>query len=809
MRKSAGFSAAAVLSLAVAIGANTAVFSVADAMLFRPLPYPDADRLVMLRSVSPSRGLFNERVAGANFLDWQAASRSFDAMAAYRWRTVDLTGGDRSERLRGLMIAGKFFDVLGVRQMLGRTFTTEEQLTNARTIILGRSVWQRRFGSNPRLVGQPLDVNIINLNHGGSTPHEVVGVITIDVHFPPLTEDFQLGASGIDETIYFWTPMTIPITGREFRDIDVIARLKAGVTVRQAQAEMDAIALGLAEAHPETNKGWGVAVAPLRDHVLGNSRRAIILLSVSAALVLLIACANVASLMLARSTARQKEVAVRTALGASRLRIFRQFLAEASLICLVAAAFGILLTFWVIGVVRPFLPLDMLAGMELTVDLRVLIYTAFATIMSAAVTGVIPSLRLSRTNLGEMMKSEGRAATTGPSRQRIISTLVVCEVSLTLMLLIGTGLLVKSLSKLWQVDAGFDPHHLLTMTISLPNNKFEWKHNSVFAREVIDAAEQLPSVENAAVIQGIPMRTGSFFATLQLEGQPLPPPAERPISRVRVVSPGYFRVMKIPIIAGREFEPRDEVGEIGKPPNVIISQTFAERLWPGERALGKRMRYPDSDAPWFTVVGIVRDVKYSGLNFQPEPELYFPERLFPQSAITLVVRSQSNPLNLAPAIQTRIREIDREAFTTDIKTMEQLMSDTVAPRRFSTVLITAFGLVSLALALTGIYGVIAYSVAQRTREIGIRVALGALPRDVMMLAIRAGLAPGIVGAVLGLVLALALTRLLSTMLFEVNPLDLSIWAGVSVLLVTVAAGAGYLPARRAAAVDPTIALRAE
>jgi putative ABC transport system permease protein len=527
-----------------------------------------------------------------------------------------------------------------------------------------------------------------------------------------------------------------------------------------------------------------------------------------AAFVLAIACANIASLMLARGTARQKETTVRVALGAGRIRILRQFLTEAGLFCGIAAVFGTLLTFWVINFFRPLLALKALAGMELAVDLRVLIYTAVATIMSAIVTGVLPAFRLSRTNLGEMMNSQGRAVTMGRSGQRTVGLLVISEVSLTLMLLMGTGLLVKSLSKLWNVSPGFDPDHLLTMTISLPNNKFDWGHNSVFARQVIEAVEQLPSVDKAAVVQGIPMRSGSFFATLQAEGRALPPPAERPISRVRVVSPGYFRVMKIPIVAGREFEPRDEIGERGKPPNVIVSKTFADRFWPSERALGKRLRYP-SDTFWFTVVGIVGDVRYSGLDGRPEPELYFPEALFPQSAITLIVRSRINPLNLASRILECIRAIDREAFITDIKSMKQLMSDTLAARRFSTLLITAFAFVALILAVTGIYGVIAYSTAQRKTEIGIRVAVGARPRDVTLLAIKAGLAPAILGMLFGSLLTLASTRLLSTMLFHVAPFDLGVWTATSLILMTVATAAGYIPARQAAAIDPVIALRAE
>jgi len=806
LRNSAASTVVAVLSLAAGIGANSAIFSVGNAMLLRALAYPDADRLVALRSGNPARGLPDERTAVADLRDWQTQTRSFEAIAGYRWRTVDLTGADRSERLRGLAVTREFFDVFRIRSMIGRTFTGQEQSDGSRVMVLGRGLWLRRFGSDPDLIGKPLDVNVINLNHVGPTQHTIVGIVTTDVHFPPLTADFQLGASSIEETVDFWTPVSFSTTGREGRELDVIARLRPGVTVVQAQAEMDTIAHDLADAYPASNRGWGVAVVPLRDHVLGSTRRALLLLSVCTGLVLLIACGNVANLLMARGIARRKEVAIRAALGAGRFRIARQFLLESALIALLSGGVGILLTFWGIGLLLPFTPPAIPLARGVTIDATVLGFTLLVSSITALMTGIVPAVRLSRANPAEMIRVEGRTASR--ERNRIAGALVASEVAMTIVLLIGTGLMVKSAAQLWQVDPGFDPHNLLTMTISLPNNKFDWKHNVVFSRQVIESVKAMAQVRNAAVIQGVPMRSGSFQSTLEIEGKPAPPPAERPVTRIRVVSPGYFQVMKIPILSGREFNERDELGKIGIPPYVVVSRTLAERHWPGQDAVGKKMRTaPNAD--WFAIVGVAGDVRYAGLDRNPDPELYFPEGLFPQAAITLLVRTEVDPSSKISEIRTRIHEIDQEAFVTDIKPMSNLMTDSVSPRRFSTMLLILFASVALVLALTGIYSVISHAVVQRRIEIGIRMALGADRKSVVGLMVRHGVLPAVGGIGLGLAGAFMVTRFFSAMLFEVRPLDTGTWIVVSLLMLAVSALASYIPARKASAVDPSVALRPE
>lgn len=805
--------AVAVLSLAVGVGANAAIFGVGYAMLVRPLPYARADRLVILRPMNPSHGVIWTTVAPANLLDWQAQAKSFEAIAGYRWRTVDLIEGDRSERLRGLHITPEFFKVLDV-PLMGDTFSPNDPRRplpsrggGRSEIIIGRGLWQRHYGSDAHLLGKVLDINIINLSRVGSTPSFVVGIALSDVHFPPLSADFNLSVSGISDSVDFWVPELLDPGRRDNGDLDAIARLRPGVSLEQAQAEMDTISRNLAAAHRETNDGLSVRVVPLRDHVLGGSRRVLWLLFAATGVVLLVACGNVANLFLARAATRQREVAIRAALGAERLRILSQFLAEAAWIALPAGAIGVGLAYGSLVLLRPLIPAGVPLAQEATVDGAVLLFTLIAASLTAVITGIIPAFRVSSANPGDLMKLEGRSSTAGRGRQRLVAILVASEVAMTLVLLIATGLMVKSANQLSHVDPGFDTQHLLTMTISLPNNKFEWRHNVVFSRQVIRSLEAMPEVRDAAVIQGVPMRAGSFYTSFSIEGRP-DTPVNQPSGRIRVVSPGYFGVMKIPILSGRDYSEHDEVGEVGSLPSVIVNRALAERFWPGQDAVGKRVQMSWKSSP-SSIIGVVGDVRYSGLDADAGNEIYLPEGLYPQSAITLVVRANREPVPLYPEMRRRIVEIDKDAFVLDVKPMTQLMSELLAPRRFSTVLLSTFGVVALILSLAGIYAVIAHSVAQRTVEIGIRIAMGASPARVTGLMLRYGLWPAMCGMALGWAGALAITRLFSTMLFGVGPLDLPTWILVSGSLLAVACVASYLPARRACGVDPVVALRAE
>jgi predicted permease len=805
----------AVLSVAIGVGANAAIFSVGYAMLAHPLPYKDADRLVMLRSTNPSHGVFWTTAAPANLLDWQAQAKSFEAIAGYRWRTVDLTGGDRSERLRGLHITPEFFRVLGV-PLMGETFNPNlvaafaysNDAQRPSQIIIGSGLWRRRFGSDAKLLGKTIDVNIINLSRVGATPTSVVGIALADVHFPPLSADYNLGVSGIGDSIDFWVPEFRDAARRDNGDLDVIARLRPGVSLEQAQAEMDAISRNLAVAYPKTNTGLSVQVVPLRDQVLGGSRRVLLLLFACTGFVLLVACGNVANLLLARATTRQKEVAVRAALGAARLRILRQFLVESVLIALPAGAIGIALAYGGLVLMRPLIPADVPFAQNATLDRSVLLFTLIVASVTALITGIIPALRVSFANPGDVMRLEGRSSTSGRGKQRLVAILVASEVAMTLVLLIATGLMVKSANQLWRIDPGFDAQNLLTMTISLPNNKFEWRHNVVFSRQVMRSIGAMPTVRDVAVIEGVPLHAGGFNTSFDVEGRP-DTPVDRPSGRLRVVSPGYFRVMKIPILSGRDYNEHDEIGEVGSLPSVIVNRTLAERFWPGQEAVGKKVVMSWRGGTPSVIIGVVGDVRYTGLDGEAGNEFYIPEGLFPQSAITLLVRTDRDPLPLYPETYRRILEIDKDAFVSDVKPMTQLIAESLAPRRFSTMLLSAFAVVALVLSLAGIYGVIAHSVSQRTVEIGIRIAMGASPANVTGLMLRYGLLPAICGMVVGWSGAFAMSRFFSAMLFGVGPLDLPTWIVVSGSMLAVACIASYLPARRACRIDPTVALRAD
>jgi putative ABC transport system permease protein len=803
--------AIAILSLAVGVGANAAMFGVGHAMLAHPLPYAGADRLVMLRSTNRSHGVLWTTTAPANLLDWQAQAKSFEAIAGYRWRSIDLTGGDRSERLRGLFITPEFFKVLHV-PLMGATFEVEafNPATPERRrpeIIIGRGLWQRRFGADAGLLGRVVDVNIINLSHVGTTPCLVIGVAAADVYFPPLSADYNLAVAGIEDAVDFWMPEIRDPTRRDSGDLDVIARLRPGVSVEQAQSEMDTLSRSLAVAHPETNDGLSVRVVPLRDQVLGGTRRVLFLLFASTGLVLLVACANVAHLLLARAATRQKEVAIRAALGAATFRIVRQCLAESALIALPAGAIGVALAYGGLALSRPLIPAGIPFAQGATVDRTVLLFTLIVASVTALITGLFPALRVSSANPSDALQREGRSSTAGRGRQRLAALLVGSEVAMTLVLLIATGLMVKSANRLWHIDPGFDTQRLLTLTISLPNNKFEWRHNVVFSRQVIAAVEAIPEVRKAAVIQGVPMRAGSFFTSFSIDGRP-DTPVDRPSGRLRVVSPGYFSVMNIPVLAGRDYTEQDEVGDVGSLPFVIVNRAMAERFWPGQEAVGRRVRMSWKKSP-SVIIGVVGDVRYTGLDGDPGNEFYLPEGLYPQSAITLLVRTARDPLTVYPEMSRRIAGIDRDAFVFDVKPMTQLIAESLAPRRFSTMLLAAFTGVALMLALAGIYAVIAHSVAQRSVEIGIRIAMGASPTRVTAFMFRDALLPVVAGMVVGWSGAFAGSRLLAAMLFEVEPLDVPTWILVSGSMLVVACIASYVPARRASRVDPMVALRAD
>ena len=821
-RRNRAFFAVSVVNLALGIGATTAVFSVAEALLLRPLPYPASDRLVTLRSVDTISDDPTTRVAPGMLADWQLTATSFETIAGYRRATVDLIDGAQSDRLNGLLATPEFFDLFST-PLLGRTFQTVdrgaqrpfEPTATGETLVLGNEVWRRRFEADAALVGETVDLYVLNFSRAGPTRHIVVGVATAPVQFPPLEADFQIGDSSVIDTVDFWMPQFVSPTqlvepGRRDAWFDVVARLQPGITLAQAQAEMDVIARLHAQQYPETARGRRIRVVPLRDHMAGESRNGILLLSLGTAMLLLIACSNVATLLLARGFGRRGEVATRIALGAPRWAIMRQFLMEALILAKCAGALGILVAAWSINVAKPWMPesLPLLQGMGM--NLPVLVFALASVIVTACVAGLAPALRSLRAADTLVTGLDRRSVTAGRSHSRLVGVLVAAEAALAIVLLVGAGLLVRSAYQATQVETGFNQDNLLTMTISLPTNKFDWDHNAVFANDVLRQVRSLPSISDAAVVHGIPMREGSYLSDGQgtIEGYVPASEAEEPKYGIRVVSPGFLATMQIPIVAGRAFEARDE--QRGAACNILVSDSFAKRYWKGRDPLGRRMSFGEALGDWpMVVVGVVGDVRYSGLETGPTVDIYLPQGLFPQSAITLIARTRTDPLNEAPSVQERVRAVDPHAFVTDIRSMDQLIAASQGQRRASTVFVSTFGLMALLLVLAGVYSVIAQVVVERRRDLAIRSALGAGPRQVVISAMQSVLRPAAIGIGFGGLAALGTTRVLTSLLFEVSALDIVTWTGAFATLLAACVAAGFVSGRRAARIDPITALRSE
>jgi putative ABC transport system permease protein len=822
-RHNRGFFTVAVVILSLGIGATTAVFSLAEILLLRPLPYSESERLVTLRSIDTTSDYPSTRVAPGVLADWQIKATSFEAIAGYRWATVDLIDGAESDRLSGLLATPEFFDVFSV-PLLGRSFRADdrgrsrpfESTDTGDALVLGNEVWRRRFDEDKTLIGSGVDVYVLNFSHAGPTNYTVVGAATEPVQFPPLEADFQLGDSNVIETIGFWLPQFVsptPLAEPGSRDswFDVVARLRPGVTVAQAQAEMDVIARLQAEQYPKTNRGRKVLVVPLREHIAGGSRNGLLLLSAGTAMLLLIACSNVATLLLARGLARRREVAIRTALGAPGWRIVRQFLTEAFILAICAGLFGVLLAAWTIDAARPWMPLNLPLLQKMGINVTVLVFAIISVVFTACTTGLAPALRSARPGGLRLAGLGGRGVTPGKLHSRLVGVLVSAEVALTVVLLVGSGLLARSAFRASQVEPGFNPDNLLTMTISLPANKFDWDHNAVFAREVIEAVQSLPSIRDAAVVHGVPMVAGDFSVGQgTIEGYVPANDTKRLTYNVRVVSPGYFATMEIPIVAGRSFEARDEEGPRGAARSILVSESFAKRYWPGRDPMGKYVSFGESFQDWrMTVVGVAGDVKYSGLEMGPTIDLYLPQGLFPQRAITLMARTRSDPLNEAPVVGERIRAVDPHAFITDVRSMNQLIAGSQAARRAGTLLASAFATIALLLVVAGAYSVISQAVGERRLDLAIRSALGAGRWQIVATTMRTALQPAAVGIALGALAAVGLTRIMRSLLFEVTALDIVTWSGAGAVILSACITATYLPARRAARVDPMATLRAE
>ena len=794
--KNPGFTAVAVVALALGIGANSAIFSVVNTVLLRPLPYKEPERLVLVWEDDTKHGYPNDTPAAANYVDWREQNKVFEGMAALADQSFNLTGSGEPERIDGKRVNASLFELLGVAPLHGRAFAAEEDSPGAnKVVILSHALWQRRFGLDAGIVGRTLTLN--------GEGHTVVGVMPSDFQFP-------------DRETELWVPIAFTqqeAANRGRHYLKVIARLKRDVSLEQARAEMSTIAARLQQQYPEQNTDLGASVEPLHEHLVGDIRLPLLLLLGAVGFVLLVACANVANLLLARAAVRQKEIALRTALGASRLRLVRQFLTESILLAVLGGAVGLLLSVWGVSLLKSFIPENISQVKAISVDGRVLGFTILVTLVTGIVFGLAPAAQASRFNLNETLKEGGRDAASARGGNRVRGLLVIAEVAVSLVLLVGAGLLINSFLRLRNVDPGFRTDNLLTLSVVLPQQKYpDHARRSAFYADMIRRVESLPGVRTAAVTNWIPLVYQGDSMGVTIEGQPVPVPGQGklPVIVTRVVSPHYFGTMGIQLLEGRGFE--DGRDREDSPCVVVVGESVARKYWPGESPLGKRLTpgRPESPDDWCQIVGMVKDVRQRELASEPNALMYFT---YAQAGFFapryLVVKTEGDPLALAGSVRKTVWEVDRDQPVSNVSTMEGVLSESIARQRFSTLLFAIFAGVALVLAAVGIYGVMSYSMAQRTREIGIRMALGAQRRDVLKLAIGQGLKLVAIGVVVGLAFALALSRVMTSLLYGVSATDPATLVTISVILVAVALLASYIPARRATKVDPLVALRYE
>src|SRR5437588_1641172 len=789
--KNPGFTTVAIIALALGIGANSAIFSVVNTVLLRPLPYKNPERLVMVWEDNSKQGFPRDTPSPANFMDWRDQNHVFESAAALVEISFNLTGVGDPERIDGRRVSGSLFSLLGVEPQLGRAFRPEEdQRGGNHVVIISHGLWQRRFGSDPGIIGKP-----INLNGESFT---VVGVMPRTFQFPTRTDQL-------------WVPIAFDAKEAGERGnhyLEVIARMKPGVSLQQAQAEMATIATRLQQQYPETNTSIGIVVTPLHEHVVGDIKPALLVLLGAVAFVLLIACANVANLLLARAAVRQKEIALRLALGAGHARLIRQFLTESVLLAAFGGGIGLLLSVVGLSVLRRFIPPNISQAQAITIDARVLIFTVLVSLVTGLIFCLAPATQAANFNLNDTLKESGRDSAAGSRGNRIRGLLVISEVAVSFILLIGAGLLINSFLHLRNVDPGFRAERALTMKIVLPEVRYADKEQrAVFYRELIRRVDSLPGVISAAVATNLPLTESGNSVGISIEGRADPAPDRVPIVITRIISPRYFETMGIPLLKGRAFTEEDKAES---PAVVVLSETTARKFWPGEDALGKHIKIGPTNSPnrWLTVVGVVKDVRQFELVVEPKPQMYLP---FTQANFfeprALVVKTNLEPLSLAATVRKTVWEIDKDQPVSDIASMENIVSESVARQRFRMMLLGIFAGLALLLAAVGIYGVMSYSVAQRTREIGIRMALGAQRADVLKLTIGQGLRLVVTGVAFGLAAAVIMTRLMSSLLFGVSATDPMTFVSISFVLVSVAVFASYIPALRATRIEPMEALR--
>jgi putative ABC transport system permease protein len=786
--KKPGFTIVAIVTLALGIGANTTIFSFVNGILLRSLPYPQPDRLVVLDETALKRGITSMSVSYPNFLDWREQNRVFEDIAAYGGSSLALTGSGEPEQLRGAEVSHGLFEILRVSPLMGRTITAEEDRPqNDDVVLIGYGLWQRRFGGDPALLGQKVLLN--------ARPYTVIGIMPEGFRFPEVAD--------------YWVPLalTTQIYTRTDHGLSAIARLKDGVSIPQAAAEMADIAERIERQNPVTNEGLGVSVASLHDTLTGDYHRALMILLSVVGCVLLIACANVANLMLVRATTRQREMAIRVALGASRWRIVRQLLTESLLLSIAGGGLGLLLAVWGLDLLLAAIPIKLPFWMKFGIDLRVLGFTLGVSLLTGLIFGVLPAIHASKTNLNETLKEGGRGI--GSSRQRSRSLFVVAEIALSLVLLAGAGLMMRSFLRLQHVNSGLNPAGVMTMRISLPRLRYaEAQQRSSYYRQLMERLRALPGVERAAAIHTLPLSGDWWGRSLTVEGFPVLSVGQAPSIQHNVVTPGYFSTLGIPLLEGRDFTDADTADG---PKITIIDERLARQYWPNESPIGKRIRFgpPEDNEPWHTIVGVVGAVRHERLDAETRMSVYLTHAEVPISGMFITVRGAAAPESLIAPVRQQIHELDPALPLTHVRTMDEVIAQAIWQPRLYTILFGVFAAVALLLAAVGLYGVMAYSVTVRTHEIGLRMALGAQTGAVLRLVAGQAIKLVLVGVTLGLIAALLLTRLMADLLFSTSTSDPLTFTAIAVLLMLVALAACYLPARRATKVDPMVALRYE
>jgi putative ABC transport system permease protein len=795
LRNNPGFTLVAALTLALGIGANTAMFSIVNSILLRPLPYKDSNHLVVVWE-KPPQGLRNS-VSAANFLDWREQNRVFEYLVAVNMGGSNISGKDAPERVHSMHTSWDFFELLGVKPVLGRSFNAADDIPGApRVAVISHRLWQRKFAADPFIAGRQLTVDGISCT--------IIGVMPKDFHFFFAPE--------------MWLPLALDraqIT-RDFHFLIPIARIKSGVSLAQARAEMDLIAKNIEQANPKSNKGWGAYVEFVRDVVLEGQQQILWVLFGAVGFVLLIACVNVANLLLAKSAVRQNELAVRASLGANRSRLVMQLLAESVLLALAGGALGLMLALWLVKILHNLVPSDLLAGFsEIAVDWRVLLFTLAFSIATGLLFGLIPALRTTGFNLYDRLKEGWRGASVASSHMRFQGLLVISETALSLVLLACAGLMIRSLLAMQNVNPGFRPDHVLTVRLSMPNGRYPGAVKvRAFYRQALEQIGRVPGVMSASVSMTLPLQGSSFGMPFQIASHPQVPISEAPGAPFEMVSHEFFRTMSISFKMGRSFVERDN--ENG-PPVAIVNETFVKQYLPKEEPLGQRILVEElvtgktqlgKPIPW-EIVGVIKDVKFGGLAGGGVPVIYVPMMQSPWPDGVLSLRTAVEPMSVAQAVRSAMVQLDRDMPLIGVQTMDQVVTDSMSQTRIQTWFFGSFALAALALASLGIYGVMSCSVAQGTHDTGLRIALGACSKDVLKLVLIKCMLLTAVGLLIGVGGALALTRLLSSLLYSVKPADPWTFSVVSLLMAIVALIAGYIPARRATKIDPMTALRVE